>query len=688
MPTPLLFLPPRLPLSISRPRFAAFLAAHSVPLPPDSLSAPPLDFARALWGIPATDAFADAIDLLDLLASDEGAAAIRDATRAAGRKLPRKLSSADLAAVLLTRAAQGRDYEGVLERALHAFARIVPRAFAFERVAKVPRAAGDAATFERAIADLLGDDLVAVWHAVDPAGSVHVAVVRRGPARAMPAGPRAYPLRVVRRDKEVDLLRIDVPEGRFIVRTDDPSLESAYATAAGSALFGDPSFFSDSPSYSLKAVVALGSEALAARRLPGVLRLRIVDITWDDGAGVTHTAHGSDALAAFETLGGAAGGYVTGAMFRLDAPNVTRPIDVAIRLPDRAHYRTPRHERLARAALAPLGVFAPGSVADDSFTLAPWIHAEWRWRKVLGDDRFERMCAARLLVRAKTRMVGGAEIGKYGWSYVSFDLRSEAGKKYAVAMDPALRSRDLEEDELRMWRLDPAAVARALAHDLGTEPAEQDAAVADHALDLGILRGDEIALRLFAVLRSPGPAAQSRALVDAMVRAAGASHVVVLLPEGREIGGGVAIGLPLAELFGDGVIAGKVLAAVEKKKGLKRPILPAWRLAAPGVRFVGEEKTGRLWFDRHELVLPDGGRKLLLGAARGGGAPVPPTALARQISPNRSDDGVVRQTARRLSGWIDDCFTAAGKKAPPEVHTLLEYVPKKGWRMTVKCEVR
>jgi hypothetical protein len=121
---------------------------------------------------------------------------------------------------------------------------------------------------------------------------------------------------------------------------------------------------------------------------------------------------------------------------------------------------------------------------------------------------------------------------------------------------------------------------------------------------------------------------------------------------------------------------------------LKRAIVPPWRLAAPGVRLVGEEKTGRLWLDGVELVLPDGGMKLLLGVARGRGSPVPSATLAQSISPNRSGDSVVRQTAPRLGGWIAECFAAQGKKAPPEARALVEYVPKKGWRMTVKCEVR
>ena len=63
-------------------------------------------------------------------------------------------------------------------------------------------------------------------------------------------------------------------------------------------------------------------------------------------------------------------------------------------------------------------------------------------------------------------------------------------------------------------------------------------------------------------------------MLDAMVRVAGASHVVVLLPERRSLGAPVEIGLTTAQLFGEGSIAAKVFASVEKKKGLKRAIVP------------------------------------------------------------------------------------------------------------------
>ncbi len=99
MSTPLLFVPPRLALSIARPRFDAFLAAFDVALPREASAGSPIDVARALWGMPTLEALADAVDLLDLLATDDGAAAIRDAARAAGRTLPRNLPPADLATV-------------------------------------------------------------------------------------------------------------------------------------------------------------------------------------------------------------------------------------------------------------------------------------------------------------------------------------------------------------------------------------------------------------------------------------------------------------------------------------------------------------------------------------------------------------------------------------------------------------
>jgi hypothetical protein len=57
------------------------------------------------------------------------------------------------------------------------------------------------------------------------------------------------------------------------------------------------------------------------------------------------------------------------------------------------------------------------------------------------------------------------------------------------------------------------------------------------------------------------------------------------------------------------------------------------------------------------------------------------------VSPNRSDDGVVRQTVPRLADWLRDTFAAKGLMAPADVDTLVEFVANKGWKMVVSCEV-
>jgi hypothetical protein len=370
----------------------------------------------------------------------------------------------------------------------------------------------------------------------------------------------------------------------------------------------------------------------------------------------------------------------------MDVASAERSIDVRVCLPHHAEYLSSVHEPVARAALASLGVMDPGRVADDSYSMAPWVHAEWRWRRVLGDALFEQLRDAHLLVPARTRMVGGPELGKYGWSYVSFDLKSEPGTKYAVAMDPALPSRDLDEDELRMWRLDLDAVKRALAGQLGTEAAPPDAAIEGEALDLGITRGRGIDLRFFALLRAPS--GNGKALREAMARAAGTAHAVVLVPEGRTLGADLEVPLSMGELFGAVGVASNVYARVASKRGLAHGVVDAPKLAAPGVRFVVEEKTGRQWLDGHELDLRDTGAKVLHGTARGGGKPVRTGDLALFIAPNRADDGVVRQTVPKLGGWIRASFEAAGVAPPNDAGRIVEWVKGKGWRMTVKCEVR
>ena len=34
-----------------------------------------------------------------------------------------------------------------------------------------------------------------------------------------------------------------------------------------------------------------------------------------------------------------------------------------------------------------IGLMEPGALTDDVVTLAPWVHAEWRWSEIL--ERFE-----------------------------------------------------------------------------------------------------------------------------------------------------------------------------------------------------------------------------------------------------------------------------------------------------------
>ncbi|HEY2517666.1 MAG TPA: hypothetical protein VGI39_42650, partial [Polyangiaceae bacterium] len=452
------------------------LAAYGAPLAAAE-SAPRADVARSLWGFASDARGAEAFDLLELLATPLGARAITDALAAAGRSPAPDLPCEDLAAWLLTRRARSARLEPVLERALHRFARFVPPSPPLELVGVASRRSADPALAIPALAAFLGEGFVDAWQASGEDGRVHLAVLRRAPVRAAVILDRRSRLvrRRLRRDLACDVLRLEPGGARLVVRTDEPSLEWGYARVLGRVLFGDEGHFDSAVAYTLKSIVALGSAGLAAARPPGVSRVRVIDLTWDDGEGTAHHLHGSDTLAAFERRGGASGGYVTSALFRFDLAGVERPVDVAVRLPDRAEYRSALHEPVVRAALESLGALAPGRVQDDSFTLAPWVHAEWRWRRILGDACFGRLVARKILVRTESRMVGAPQMGKYGWSYVSFDLKSEPGKKYAVAMDPALPSRDLDPEELRMWRLDLPALQRALAGDLACEPAPADA---------------------------------------------------------------------------------------------------------------------------------------------------------------------------------------------------------------------
>jgi hypothetical protein len=282
-------------------------------------------------------------------------------------------------------------------------------------------------------------------------------------------------------------------------------------------------------------------------------------------------------------------------------------------------------------------------------------------------------------------MVGSPEVGKYGFSYISFNVKSDGGK-YAVPLDPALPARDLDPDETRMWRLDLDAVRRTLAADLQTEPAPPEPLLEGRALDLGLARGVGIDLRILALLRSPGT--HAREIVDAMVRAAGRAHLVVLLPDGRTFGAGLDVPLSIAELFGGVSCAAKVIERVAEKKNLPRGFAGLWRLAGPGVRFIADEETLACCFDGHTLEIPETGRRVLIAIGKGGGEPVRSAVVGGIVAPRRVDDGAVRQTVRKLGAWIRGSFQRAGVQPPKDADALVEWVTNRGWRMTVKSEVR
>jgi hypothetical protein len=687
--SPLIFVDPALGLRIRKGRWDALLRAYGVTLAMDPRTAPLRELLRALWGVRADARFAEAVDVLGVLACDVGHAAIVTAARQEKRKLPTELDPADLAAELLTRRAHDESWEPVLEMALLKFTRLAPDAVAFERRGRDGRAAGDASGCAEVIRSQLGGEVVDAWHGVDDDGVIHVAVLRREGRRSAAVACATGAARVVRRSLVADVVRVDVPEARCVARTNDEDRARAYASALGDALYGDARFFSDAPTFTLGPLTRLGSARLARVQVPGISRVRVVEIVWDNGKGATFYTQGSDALFAYETSGGASGGYILSAMLRMDSPASPRPIDVVIHLANRAAFREPRLERLARAALHALGLDAPGTAPDDAFSLAPWIHAEWRWRRLLGDAAFERLCAQGILVPAKARMVAGRPEEKLGWVYVEFPLKSRPGTRYAVARDPSLPSRVVAEGDQRMWTLDRAALAELHARELGAESgsAETRERIAEGVIDVGLVRGRGADVHVWLVLRAPATAAESRAWVAAVQRASRGAHPVVVLPEGRTIGAAVEIGVTSAELFGAEEVAPKVLERAGEALGVEGMFEPS-RLVAKDVRLVCDGESERCWLDGVELThLSDVGAKMVVTLSKDARV-VPSKEVETAMSPKRTARGAASETAAKIGEWIRRSFADAGREAPGDAGEIVVAVGKRGWRVTVKAAVR
>ena len=630
----------------------------------------------------------DAADILDELAI-LGTTAGRDALVEAARDLRiacdwLEEAPMDLAARLLAERARGALHDRVIERAHVRLGRTLPDRMAYELVGREARVVKSTSVLENGLREL-SPDVSDVWLARDD--DVIVAAV----LHAMPVEVEVeHGERRARRVLRATIIRYEIATARLTVTPARPQMLDAIAAEVGRALFHDEAWFEARPAFTLKPLQILGARGLAKATLPAsVKRARVIACTLDTGRGHRREARGPDALAEIEA-DLRSGGYLTKATLRFDIDGSKRPVDVVIELPGKIGMRARRFEREARAAMCAIGIMEPGALADDVVTLAPWVHAEWRWSDVLGAEAFARMTSDGSIVRVEgkhTRRVASAAWRALGRSYVTFPLDDERdrGASYAVAEDWAVPSTTVRDDQLVMWKLDIGGVAARMRDDLGLCDAKVGD-LPDGVIFVGELKLASGAARIFYVVGALWNDDDRTRVGRAVAKASGLARPVLLVPRGRRVARDhVEIEIDVHEQLGAKSVAPR-LAEIATELGVLDEIDP-WRLVDADVRLVIDAKSERVWLDRVLLThLGQSGFAMILALAKRGGDLVPSRDVEKAMSPKRPSEGAAKAAAKKIPGWVRASFEAAGKRAPDD--EVVAWVANRGWKIGVRTVIR
>ncbi len=666
-----------------------FLARRApVPFAKDAAS---LDVARATFASRVKDAVARDLEDLERFGDDLGRFALVEAGIARGRDLakwPLDEPAESLVARLVVARVTSAELRRVWARARIRRDRFHASVPSFDLLAPSPRAPVAAAAREPRLRATLravfGRDLVDVMIVEDEAtGAIHAAAIVRGRARAGVAldGHGAIARRPVR---ELESLRFDYdPDAghdaaRVAIQTRAPERLFALGAAIGEALFESPAYFASKPSFSFKVLQNGGAASVERARLPdGVARVDVVGAQADTLAGARIETRGEAALAVL--AGAARGGYFTRTTTRFTLVGEARPVDAFLQLPHRLDVASRTYARLVRRALAALGWMDPGALPDDSWTLAPFAHPEWRWIEILGEDGFRALAHAKLLVKKRGARLLGAELRRLGFSYVTFPVPGEPGVRYALSDDLSAPARDVREEELVVWELDSAGLAERMRRELDARPAERPLV---GAMDLGVAALGSVRVRFVYAMRAVDPDFAARAALACTK----GEVLVVLVPVGRRVGDGLRhVELSLAEQLGVAPVRG-VLARVAE--ALEIDDAPPWQLSS--ARVVVERATERVWIDGVLMTaLAVRSYKMIECLALAAGRVVPPKEVAEHIAGKGANlDEVARKVRTDLVRRVAESFRAAGRSAPKDVLEGLAVLEgKRGYRLALSAHV-
>jgi hypothetical protein len=673
-------LSPAILLSLSPKTLRTLVATFARGDLPRASSSPSGAFATARAFFTGAASFpASTESTLARFATPSGRLAIVEAGRATrDPRVPELLRSpaADVAAALaveraVTKGRARRLADRLFALAAHRVERDLSRHPTYELLATPPLdgPARAPALVEERLRRALGGTLLDTWLTSDPDGTLRVALFLRRPTLVRLVVDEDGAVRQ-RTDAPVgiDLVAVSPDGARVAITTTMPELLPAYRAALG---------LSFRPSFTLRPLKDMTPAQLAAVSVPRVTRIAVVALRFRRPSGARIEVRADDALD--PSLHPPRAGYVDRATIRftLDGKHT---VDAFLQLPYRLDLSDRAFEVPVRAALAALGIFAPGALPDDARSLAPYVHGDWRWRAVIGDADFERLMAQKRFLRTRASHVVSEEHRMHGAAYVVRGVPDDPDVHYALAEDPSLGAELVREKDRVAWRLDTSALQAAMRADLGAAaPDPSSAIVIDGVLDLGTVTLASGKIRFVYAMGTP-----PRGWLAAARRACGLGvTLVVLVPRGHGGAEGVLeIELDVAQQFGARPI-GRVLGRAAEALGVEKEVEP-WRLCDEEVVIdLGGES---LWVAGVRVALTDMPWRFVEFLARRGGKVATTKEIGQYLSRSEYPDVAARRTKADVERRVREKLEAAGADADVALR-LIVADGKRGYRFGVSVRV-
>lgn len=462
-----------------------------------------------------------------------------------------------------------------------------------------------------------------------------------------------------------DHLRYDPETGRLGIATRSPRLLRMYREVVGSILSGSQAFFSNENICTLKPLQRQGRSLFDRHRVPGIVRVDVVELRWRRGDRDKVWVAGPDCFKILQDLHARVEveGELVQAKLLVWFTGAGRRGQVTITVPGRIEINAGAREPLVERLLDEVGLrgaFGQDNERLDLWSLHPWRLREDLWRRHLGEEAFDQLLREKALQSVRLEAVPHPDHPGQEGALATEELGGT--DTIGVSDDPAIAVRTLTSSDVMGYELDVSWVARAIAGALGLDGTIREITSGIWVLGQRTLAPGATVAAFLATRQPADTAAHS-------VRAAcNGARPVLLVPTGRVAEGDVAqLECRVPQGPHDGLL-GRIVESLNLQDQVSPAVYRTEEL-------IIDPKKGAVWYCGVALTKLQAGTQPFRFAekvAAAQGQVVTKEALREHLSPANDDEALVKKAKADFVKRVEESFAEAGTDCPATVKEIFK----------------